>query len=169
MRIYVLRRYHQRRKEAIKFLGGKCQICGSIKNLELDHINPKTKSFNIAKLWSISTERFWKEVKKCQLLCRPHHSEKTLIDLGQISAKGTHGTLSSRRYCNCRKCKDALNEWARKKYGFGLRKVAGHGSISMYGYHRCRCEKCRQFNTERARIRRAKIKGLELAGTATSF
>ena len=155
----MLRRYHKRRKEAIDFLDGKCSVCSVVKMLELDHINPDNKSFDISKLWSISIKRFLVELKKCQLLCRSHHSEKTLKDLGRISAKGTHGTLSSRKYCNCSVCKEAYNVWARKRYGFGLRKVAGHGSKSMYSYHKCRCNICKKANTERQR-KYLKNKGL---------
>jgi hypothetical protein len=110
MRDYLLRRYHERMEEARRRLGGKCARCPSVDDLQLDHKDPKTKSFTIAKLWSVSRERFDTELLKCQLLCPPCHTEKTLEDLGRKRARGTHGTVSSYRYCGppkCESCKAA--------------------------------------------------------------
>jgi hypothetical protein len=84
MRRYMLARYHQRMADARKLLGGKCIVCGSIENLELDHINWRTKTLQINKMWSVSAERFTAELEKCQLLCREHHIEKSKIDLSEI-------------------------------------------------------------------------------------
>jgi 5-methylcytosine-specific restriction endonuclease McrA len=112
MREYMLRRYHARMQEAITFLGGKCK-CGLTEGLQLDHIDPATKSFTIAKMWSLSKEKFWIEVRKCQLLCQECHSDKTRKDLGQQDARKTHGTLSSYRYCRCPECKAAQAEYMR--------------------------------------------------------
>jgi hypothetical protein len=114
MREYMLRRYHERRQYAIRLLGGKCVKCGGQLNLEIDHIDPKEKSFGLGKLWSVSWERFEAELKKCQLLCKEHHIDKTLADRGQRRAEGTHGTLSSYRYCRCSLCKAAWNKWSRQ-------------------------------------------------------
>jgi 5-methylcytosine-specific restriction endonuclease McrA len=114
MRRYMRQRYHQRREAAIKLLGGKCSECPETKSLELDHINPRDKEFDLAKIWSCSSQKFWAEIKKCQLLCRQHHKEKTLRDRGQISAQGTHGTLSSFRYCKCPECKLAKAKYMRR-------------------------------------------------------
>ncbi len=52
-----------------------CVECGSIENLELDHINSSTKvSHNI---WSWSEERRDVELAKCQVLCHDCHKKKT--------------------------------------------------------------------------------------------
>lgn len=80
-RKYQLERYHKRRKEAKKILGGRCVICGSKKELEIDHIDPKKKKISLNKLWSISKDSFLKELKKCQLLCKKHHIQKTSSDI----------------------------------------------------------------------------------------
>lgn len=65
----------QRRKEGIRYLGGHCVVCKTTNNLNVDHVNPKTKiSHNI---WSWSESRRKKELDKCQLLCETHHKEKT--------------------------------------------------------------------------------------------
>lgn len=68
----------KRRREALDYLGGECVECGSTENLEFDHIDPATKVATIASLWTASKERFWTEVKKCQLLCHDHHVAKSL-------------------------------------------------------------------------------------------
>ena len=118
MRRYMLRRYHLRRREAIKKLGGSCRRCGETKGLQFDHKDPKKKSFG---LWckTVSEEKFQKELKKCQLLCWRCHRDKTLEDLGRKPAKGTHGTLSAYPYCGppkCPSCKAAKTEYMRKYF-----------------------------------------------------
>jgi 5-methylcytosine-specific restriction endonuclease McrA len=109
----MLERYHRRRKMALDFLGGRCE-CGSTKNLEFDHKIRSEKLFSIARMWGVAEVVFWKEIKKCQLLCAECHEKKTLRDLGQISAKTSHGTLSSYRYCRCASCREANNQYQRE-------------------------------------------------------
>lgn len=77
---YSLNLYHKLMKEARDFLGGVCVRCGTQDNLEFDHVDPATKEFTISHGWSFATDRFWLEVAKCQLLCLPHHKEKTLLE-----------------------------------------------------------------------------------------
>lgn len=113
MKIYMLARYHKKMSEVKNKLGGKCIKCNSIENLQLDHVNPETKNFTVAKLWNSKKEVFDLEISKCQLLCKKCHEEKTLLDLGQVSAKITHGTVSSYRYCKCKLCKKAASEYKR--------------------------------------------------------
>ena len=78
MKEYMLRRYHKRRLEAIAYLGGTCAVCGTTSNLEFDHIDASEKSFPIGKMWSVNDIALYKELDKCQLLCKSHHEEKTL-------------------------------------------------------------------------------------------
>jgi len=71
-------------------LGGKCVRCGSIENLEFDHIIKETKSFTIASsLTRFNIEKLILEVDKCQLLCRPCHITKSHEegDWGKLSDK----------------------------------------------------------------------------------
>lgn len=107
MQVYLLRRYHERRAEAIRSLGGKCVVCGSAENLELDHIDPALKSFDISKLWSVSKARFQAELKKCQVLCKSHHAEKTRRELSVDHGGGASG----KRNCKCRPCRDRKAEY----------------------------------------------------------
>lgn len=78
MNTYMKSRYFRRREQAIESLGGKCVVCGSVEELEFDHVDPSTKSFSIAKAFSgWSWSRIQVELDKCQLLCRDCHKVKT--------------------------------------------------------------------------------------------
>lgn len=81
MAAYMLRRYHERRAEAFRLLGSACAKCGSRENLEIDHIDPRSKTFTLGgSAWNARRDRFLAEIAKCQLLCRQHHVEKTNAD-----------------------------------------------------------------------------------------
>lgn len=100
-RVYQLNRYHQRRAFAIEFLGGKCVICGSVNDLEIDHIDPSKKDFSISRYWDINEILFIIELYKCQLLCKEHHKQK--------HSKRIHGTYTMYKNgkCRCVECKKA--------------------------------------------------------------
>lgn len=110
-REYNLKRYHRLRSEAINSLGGKCKNCESTEFLELDHIDPKTKTMEVAKMLNSAKTVFWEEVAKCQILCKECHKLKSIEERGFKIAKGTHGTLSSYRYCKCELCKEAKHQY----------------------------------------------------------
>jgi 5-methylcytosine-specific restriction endonuclease McrA len=114
-RRYQLHRYEQRRAEALEALGGKCVRCGTIENLEMDHIVAAEKSFSISKLWSVSKERFEEELTKCQLLCSKCHLEKSFAS-GDIPPKATHGSHAMYRHygCRCDPCRAATAEAHRE-------------------------------------------------------
>lgn len=108
---YMLTRYHARRAEAIEKLGGHCVECFSVDDLQIDHINPKDKSFSVSRLWSVSKARFEKELAKCQLLCKPCHIEKTRNE--QSVEHG--GGLTGKRNCHCDLC-GPLKQAYQKRY-----------------------------------------------------
>lgn len=110
---YLAARYQRKLKTALKDLGGCCKLCGSKTKLEFDHILPNTKKANITALLCGSRSKLEKELAKCQLLCRKCHVKKTATDLGRKIAKGTHGTLSSYRYCKCKLCREAKTKYMR--------------------------------------------------------
>lgn len=104
-RQYQLERYHRRRAEAIELLGGRCVICGTTENLEIDHIDWREKGFNLNRLWSVAIHRFLEELSKCQLLCDSHHKEKTSVDI--FEQRGlTHGKWWAAFHykCQCDEC-----------------------------------------------------------------
>lgn len=114
MRKYMARRYAERRILILERLGGVCTRCGAEDDLEIDHIDASSKSFNIgARLAGIAKTKLEAELKKCQLLCKPCHQEKSIYDRGHKPAKGTHGTLSSYLYCRCDLCRAAKAEYMR--------------------------------------------------------
>lgn len=115
---YRKRRYAERKVEIVALLGGACARCGGRDNLEIDHIDPKQKKFEVmAKCWCTSWDKLKVEIAKCQLLCERCHLEKTSV------AKGTHGTLSAWRYCKCDICRATYNAYM-KKYRAERRKNA---------------------------------------------
>jgi hypothetical protein len=107
MNRYMKERWERRRQEAISYLGGECSQCGNNRDLEFDHIDQTNKLFTIATGSSYSNERFWNEVDKCQLLCDECHTKK------HATAKESHGTLSSYRYCRCVLCKKAHSDYCK--------------------------------------------------------
>ena len=115
MRAYMLKRYHERRTRAVTLLGGVCVVCGESHDLEIDHIDRKEKSFSISKLWSGREDRFLKELKKCQLLCRKHHQQKSIKERGWNS-RSSHGTVAAYTHgkCRCEKCKKAKRKQMRE-------------------------------------------------------
>lgn len=111
---YDLDRYYQRKKEAVRYLGGKCVVCGTIEMLEFDHVDPATKTYNVTLIMLHSDDRLYDELDKCQLLCHTCHKEKTKlfhIDHG--------GGLGGIKGCKCIPCKARKAEYMRywKKYG----------------------------------------------------
>jgi hypothetical protein len=73
-------RKEKHRKHLIDMLGGKCCGCGTIKNLQFDHLDRTKKSFNIGNNLAAKLEKLEEEAKKCQLLCKECHQIKTLIN-----------------------------------------------------------------------------------------
>ena len=103
-----LQQYHQRRNYYIFLSGNRCRKCGSVTELEFDHIDPSTKIDTISNMLakSVHVDIHHAELKKCQLLCRQCHLEKTReID----GLKAEHGKYSMyRNYkCRCDLCKEA--------------------------------------------------------------
>jgi 5-methylcytosine-specific restriction endonuclease McrA len=111
-RDYMAKRRRRRRELAVEVLGGKCARCGNTEGLEADHVDPKKKSFGLSGC-DLSEQRFLEELEKCQLLCDACHNAKTIVEKGKKQAPGTHGTLSSYRYCHCEECRRAKREWFR--------------------------------------------------------
>ena len=60
-------------------LGYVCAVpgCGCTENLELDHIDPRTKKFEVKSRLNCKRIKLYDEVDKCQFLCHDHHKEKT--------------------------------------------------------------------------------------------
>lgn len=70
-----------RRKQIIDHLGGKCVTCGSVEDLEVDHIDRTTKCFDPCARARYAWRNILDELAKCQLLCRTCHWAKTRAEL----------------------------------------------------------------------------------------
>ena len=87
------------------FKGKFCVICGSSSNLELDHIDRSTKVSH--SIWSWTKQRQELELKKCQILCKSCHRQKT----NQENRKPiTHGNSGYDKFCRCNVCTKAHSE-----------------------------------------------------------
>jgi len=116
MRVYMLKRYHEKRALAVKALGGKCAKCGNTQRLEIDHKNSKNKTFDISKrLHTAPVAEIAKELKKAQLLCRPCHSLKSVFDAGNKPARHGGATMYTHHRCRCAPCREGnakrVREW----------------------------------------------------------
>lgn len=107
---YMLRRYHARRAEAVARLGGKCRNCGTTEHLEIDHIDPATKSFDLGTLWSVAKARYDAELEKCQLLCHGCHAAKSASEQSVGHGEG----LTGKRNCRCKLCGPLKNRYNRE-------------------------------------------------------
>lgn len=99
------------RGRRLQFIAGQCCAkCGSTENLELDHIDPKSKADH--RIWTWSISRIEAEVAKCQWLCRNCHVEKSVLERGGFRrGAGPHG--SKNRYdggCRCDCCRRAYSQ-----------------------------------------------------------
>lgn len=117
---YKKKFYDDRREKAKTLLGGNCVVCGTTENLHFDHIDSATKQFDISQGLFHSSKVFWAEVVKCQLLCQPHHLEKTLANKefggGLNKLERVCGTaVAYGDGCRCDDCK----KW-KKLYRNGL-------------------------------------------------
>lgn len=75
---YWREKARERKKRAVDYKGGECEICGYCKciaSLEFHHTDPKQKdpNFKTARNWK--WERMKKELEKCVLVCRNCHGE----------------------------------------------------------------------------------------------
>lgn len=118
MREYMITRYHERRAEAIAILGGRCVECGETTNLDVDHIDKRYKTMSVSRMAYVSRERFLAELALCQLLCKPHHIEKTSKE--QSVPHG--GGLTGKKNCYCTLCAPLKKEYNRK---FKEKKISG--------------------------------------------
>lgn len=100
-----VREYHRnywrkRRQKIIDFLGGQCVECGAEDLLEFDHVDPDKKSFDIKDNATISNPEVFEELKKCQLLCRDCHEEKTSKENSGFTHGTVYGWMKAKCWCD---------------------------------------------------------------------
>lgn len=74
------RHYIKRRSKVLEHLGGNCAVCHCTDDLEIDHIDPESKSFSVGEVITHSWAKIEPELKKCQLLCKTCHRKKSETD-----------------------------------------------------------------------------------------
>lgn len=92
---------------------GPCKVCGSWKDLQIDHINPNKKKIIIATIWSRKKEIREKELAKCQVLCKKHHIEKTSKE-NSLAGHGTPKRYKNKN-CTCASCESAKKKASLKE------------------------------------------------------
>ena len=90
--------YRRNKKTVWDFFGNECARCGCTHNLQLDHIDPKTKKFDVSQKLGGRLGPLWEEIRKCQLLCEPCHKQKTKEDQKIIQEKRKGFIHEDRRY-----------------------------------------------------------------------
>lgn len=121
-RSYDKRWVAAKRQRCFAYLGSACVKCGSVKDLEFDHVEAGTKSFTIAgnlnRRWTVLVA----ELDKCQLLCVECHRLKSKLN-GETGGGQNkinelpHGTPTGYRSpwnCRCTECSDAQRAYKRK-------------------------------------------------------
>jgi hypothetical protein len=183
MAVYMAERRKTRRSKLIEMSGGKCVKCGSTDDLNFDHKDPKERSFRLnGKDLDGSWEKILEEWRKCQLLCRNCHIQKTKEndEYGEAWNKGIsksgeflpeHGCEASYAHgCRCEECCRARYEYkvsrgelsgARGQRGpNSLPGTIKHGTRSGYQKEKrlglVACEECRKANAECTRIYKQK-------------
>ena len=172
-------RYQEKRSEVIGWLGGKCAKCGSLSDLEIDHIDHNEKSFDISKMIKMTIDRLAPELVKCQVLCEKCHKYKSIIESGKIPlSEDRHGTISmyTGGKCRCDLCKKEhlrhITE-RRKKLGLAVgskpRTGLVHGTANAYAYYKCRCDTCKKNHNLRTIERRHNKCGADRSAYVPAF
>lgn len=124
----MAKRYARRRAAAITQLGGCCRACGTTEALNFDHVDARTKSFDVGKrLAGVSEVKLQAELKKCQLLCDACHKQKSL-ECGDNSHKGEQNPQS--------KLTEAQVLEARRRYRPGSRTDGAAALAREFGVSR---------------------------------
>lgn len=78
-----------RRRTAWIAANGPCALCGSDSDLEVDHVDPLSKTVNPARLWSMAPARAAVELANCRVLCRDCHAAKSATECVRGERVGT--------------------------------------------------------------------------------
>lgn len=119
----------ENRAKAMDWFGEGCVVCGSLENLEFDHIeaNRKDTKHCISQMLDKSWSKIFKELIKCQLLCKDCHWDKTRKDRNLFSK--VHGTVNMyiNGKCRCLLCRKAWTVY------FAPRKFKSQGKTLYRG------------------------------------
>lgn len=118
------------RSWALDLLGNNCARCKSTTDLQFDHVDASTKSFEISTgiRDGYSRTRLQAELLKCQLLCFPCHIQKS-IECGDKKIVGHGGGVRGKFKCKCDPCRLKYNEYMRKLM---RRKRSKHAALAQW-------------------------------------
>jgi len=122
-----LARYRKNKDTVWRRLGNKCNHpgCDCTEDLQLDHIDPLTKEYDVTPRLSGRLAPLWDEIYKCQLLCEKHHKEKNLREMDIIQRKRKEFvTITPLHYV------PLLDEW-QKTYTIDTKKKDGKALIKL--------------------------------------
>lgn len=122
-----LARYRKNKDTVWRRLGNKCNHpgCDCTEDLQLDHIDPLTKEYDVTPRLSGRLAPLWDEIYKCQLLCEKHHKEKNLREMDIIQRKRKEFvTITPLHYV------PLLDEW-QKTYTIDTKKKDGRALIKL--------------------------------------
>lgn len=83
------------RRAAWLLANGPCRACGSIVDLEVDHVDPSLKVSH--SVWSWETSKMLAELSKCQALCGDCHMAKTIVQMKERVAEVGKPNLAQRK------------------------------------------------------------------------
>ena len=92
---------------------GPCVNCGSYEDLEVDHIDPATKTLYPREIWSARAEIRIAELAKYQVLCRTCHYAKTGSEK-RIEMNHGDYQMYGQRKCRCALCRAASARYKRE-------------------------------------------------------
>lgn len=147
--LWNIKEIERRKVAALAKLGGVCVRCGTTERLEFDHVDPATKIAAISTMWTLSRERFWAELEKCQILCHEHHIEKTQENKefgGGQNRINDHATEAMYlKGCRCKSCKLARHDARVRRGEIGVDLIrpykVEHGG-GKQGQRGCKCDLC---------------------------
>lgn len=99
-------------RRASYFAGKCCVWCGSVVDLELDHIDIATKVHH--QVWSWSQKRRDAELLKCRVLCERCHTKRHADERRKPLIHGTTNAYKKRR-CRCELCRAANTAQCRNR------------------------------------------------------
>lgn len=107
--------YNRRKNEVHGFLGSTCAKCSTTEALQIDHVDPSQKSFTIT--MNIAWRELVRELRKCQLLCKPCHRAKSNVEVsGKRGSTVVCGTRTKYSYgCRCDQCRAANRRYYRPR------------------------------------------------------
>jgi hypothetical protein len=110
MKAYMSKRYHRLRAEYVDMLGGKCVDCGTVSQLEFDHVDRTTKSFDVGKCITHKRSKVVAELEKCVLRCKSCHAKKSGTEQSVDHGEG----ISGKKNCYCDRCAVLKREYQKR-------------------------------------------------------